>query len=313
MTTCTALTAELSTIEKKITAMRKASEKKVQKEEHKVALLNERRAAVIEDHRQEVAGLVEEVTRQIEGMQEKARKQVEEARSQAEEFLRREADALEATEHANRKAKDLEKQIKHMHKILDTARAEYETRWSNLIHRADEDVRQKVADANLRVRECSDHAGFIQDSTLDAMDEMRTAMRKKLEDADQTAGSRSRYQDLYNLTLNRSAQELESEDFMNSKVEVLREWHDAWHEVTGGLQAVPANVLNRHRHHVDLAASLPKPVIGKDGLQPSKFVQRCRERAVEDKRRTSGSSGSGQGGALRLPPAAGATAAYAAW
>eukprot|EP00929_Paragymnodinium_shiwhaense_P006403 TRINITY_DN10975_c0_g1_i2.p1 TRINITY_DN10975_c0_g1~~TRINITY_DN10975_c0_g1_i2.p1 ORF type:complete len:325 (-),score=86.25 TRINITY_DN10975_c0_g1_i2:507-1481(-) len=323
MATCTQLTSELNAIEKKTTKLRLTSDKRIDQEKERVRKVAAKRAQVVDEHQRHVSAYVEECMQQLTGMQEKTRREVEEAQQQRDDAKQREALHIEARDQADRRVLELEKQIKHMNKLLDQSRDEYIQKWSAVSHRTNEDVRQKVAEANVRVREKSDHAGLVQDGTLEVMEDMQNAMRFKLEETEESVKSRSRYRDLYNLATNRSAQDIDSDDYLLAKSKLLKEWHHAWHQVTGELQAVPGAVLENHKHNIDVNMTLPKPQASGEGrLLASKFVERCRDKAANDDgkgaslpialRTTSGARSPASyapgGGAVRLPPAAGATA-----
>lgn len=231
----TQLAEELVQVERDIVAIRLKTEEKLEQQREKMVLVRARRKELIAAHKKALAEYQEEHTRALESVCSRARQEIENAQASKEDAIRRRREAELGTTTAEQASRELEHQVKALHQQLDRCKKAQEQRYQEAISAADELVRTKAEDADEAVRRQSILASYIQESSVQTVEDLQAEVRAKSAEFPPMSIERSRFPDLYAVFSKRSGQVISSDEFEKSRIDILEAWHGDFLQTTQAL------------------------------------------------------------------------------
>lgn len=251
MSTWTQLTEELSACERQITAIRLKAQEKRKIEQDKVALVQKKREEVIAKHEATLKEFTEEHKRQWMGLQEKATQEIEESIEKQKEAKERCAQAEQDAEASEQRGRELERQVKQLHLILERTKEEQHQRTQKAIETADTTVRMKMEETNSQVQQVSRLASDVQDGALDSISTLTREVRTQMRRQEQRSNDRSRFKELYHVVV-RGGQDNAPE----KKDQVMKAWQEDWLQTNMNFLEDPQVVMEAKR---TFASALDRP------------------------------------------------------
>lgn len=228
MNTFTRLTDDLSKCEKHIALTRQAAEDALSECEERVQMVAKRRQELLEEHQKRCEWASQTSERQIENVAAKAAQEIEEAvegKRKAEERIKECEARIEKSE---RNARALENRVRQLYSMLDENQAHRDSKLSELWQATDDAVRDRMSSADALVKKTSILAWKSQEAGIESIRGMQEDLKDELGAVDQKSTSRSRFKDLYSLSLSRSGREMAEQDFQEAKNKHVRSWFGDW-------------------------------------------------------------------------------------
>lgn len=287
-TTWTQLTQEVAQIEKEITEISHKADVRVLKEGERVKMVAQRRAEVLEAHREKMKEKNYEFERRLTAIEGQGNRELAECVREKEEAEARIVAAELAAQKAEERAKELEKQVKELYRMYDKACADHDQRVDGVRVGYEERVQKKIQDSNRLVLDTSLYATQIQSEGMSYMQELEALSRRKKLTLEKEALDRSRYKDLFDVA--RSSKPVRHKDRGHDpkRMGVIQDWHNSWDEHTRRLMSPPESASPGFRdvysslsnHETIVAEDILDTVVQRSGSASRPDSVRSKDRAL---------------------------------
>lgn len=159
----------------------------------------------------------------------------------------------------------LEREVKRLQTLLERVEKDFDDKRQKLVAAAEEAVRAKTNDDNHEVKMISLFSKEVQENTFDFIGKMVQAAKDEEYIAHETAQSRSKYDNLYQIAAGRTGMMISEKNFQREKGEIMVRWWDDWQNHVEKLAPAPTSLaqvtgLRPHSSMVPIRTDRPRSV-----------------------------------------------------
>jgi len=238
----TQLTLKLCEVEKEIGVIRLKADERVLKEAERVKMVAKKQDELIEEHRKHVQERLADYGHRLDNINAMADREIDQHMKEKANADAKIAAAELCAQKAEERSRELEKQVKRLYALYEKACVDHDRRVVALRQQTDERVQSKLEESNRLIHDTGLYATQMQAEGMQYMAELEGSKRSKMRDVEGDTVKRSRFKELYEVTLSHSNTKIPEKEFVAAKSSILQDWHESWQTHASDLVRPPDSV-----------------------------------------------------------------------